>query len=298
MRKIIEGVFPFIGINRATKIINEVKSDIEAKVAANINTPTMDSFQGVTLDDANYLYKMISENMKSLVDKAKTTTVAVTLSFTLFGGISTYLLNIKDKFIDNLIINISIVFLVLISLFYLISCGWFSLKALNSRQNYDLSPEEFSYLASLSGNEDNMNEEKILLIARSYEYKLYDNLIVNNFVDSSNLYLRNSLISLGVLVALICSTFIYPNTNKNDNLQTELLAVKMSTDAISKDVLLDQNNIIVIMARLDELDKRINQMSDDLKKHGNEQKNETQTLNELKLTVEALITANNRTPDK
>ncbi|MGN7765130.1 hypothetical protein ACTJKB_27085 [Paenibacillus sp. 22594] len=211
----MEWVFPIIGFRRAKKSINETIQNTKQQLNNEDTTYIIKQFKNVDVKDAESLFTMLVDNKKSLEDKAKVTAVAVTLSFTFLGAVSGYLLNIKDKFVDSPFLNFALVIIILLSTFYLISCGWFSLLTLNSRANYVLGPNEYEYLSNLSGNEDNQSSEKVFLLARNYELKMQDNWILNNYVDSSNNSLRNAMLCLGMFVLVICLGFVFSTKAEN-----------------------------------------------------------------------------------
>ncbi|WP_440837436.1 hypothetical protein [Paenibacillus sp. 22594] len=213
--KLLEWVFPIIGFRRAKKSINETIQNTKQQLNNEDTTYIIKQFKNVDVKDAESLFTMLVDNKKSLEDKAKVTAVAVTLSFTFLGAVSGYLLNIKDKFVDSPFLNFALVIIILLSTFYLISCGWFSLLTLNSRANYVLGPNEYEYLSNLSGNEDNQSSEKVFLLARNYELKMQDNWILNNYVDSSNNSLRNAMLCLGMFVLVICLGFVFSTKAEN-----------------------------------------------------------------------------------
>ncbi|MBP1154646.1 MULTISPECIES: hypothetical protein [unclassified Paenibacillus] len=250
--KIVEGLLPFIKVNRAEKSIQEDINKAFEKINQNENTPLMNKFRGVSVEDANSIFENLSDNRKSLEDKAKVTAVAVTVSFTLFGGMAGYLLNLREKFLDHNFFNISLILALLILVFYLIVSGWYSLKTLNSRPTNDFSLDDLEYLVTLSGNEDNMLKEKVYLIARNYELKMYDNLKLSNYVIASNTSLRNSLVCVGLLLLITTSSFIIPTTSNNDKVLNEISNVHAKTNTAI-------NEVKSVLAELNELSKNVQQ---------------------------------------
>ena len=59
--------------------------------------PDVQKFALIDKEHAQYLLVGIRANITSLQDKAKVTAVAVTLAFSMVGGISSYMLNLKEK---------------------------------------------------------------------------------------------------------------------------------------------------------------------------------------------------------
>ncbi|GGG11602.1 hypothetical protein GCM10010912_65030 [Paenibacillus albidus] len=146
--KLLEWVFLIIEFRRAQKSINKTIQNTKQQLIKEDSTFIIKQFKNVSVKDAESLFTMLVDNKKSLEDKAKVTAVAVTLSFTFLGAVLGYLLNIKDKFVDSPFLNCALVIIILLSTFYLILSGWFSLLTLNSRANYVLEPNEFEYLST------------------------------------------------------------------------------------------------------------------------------------------------------
>lgn len=244
-KKVLYAILPLTECNSANKYVKNQQKDTWNKIQQRETVPDIQKFANIEEDDAKYLISGIRSNIDSLQDKAKVTAVAVTLAFSMVGGISGYLLNLKEKLYANGLLTGALIFFVIASCFYLITSGYFSLITLNSRPKYDFSPDEFAYLSQLQ-SEDKKKEEKLSMIGQQYKMTTYQNTILNNYVDCSNNNLRNALITLGIFFSLICISFVLAENIQEDKqskaevkqmqvlegVQTEIQTFKQELDGI------------------------------------------------------------------
>lgn len=254
--KFLYALLPMVECNSANKLVKQEQNTTWNKIVQEETIEDIEIFAGIEEDDAKDLLKGIHEKISSLQDKAKVTAVAVTLAFSMVGGISSYILNLKDKLYANGWITGILVLFVIASCFYLIVSGFYSLLTLNSRPKYDFSPNDFVYLKQLSTSEKK-NEEKILMMGTQYKMTTFQNTVLNNYVDCSNNNLRNALISLGIFFSLICLSFTM-TTNSSNQLEQQS---KISTEQaellkdLQKEIKLLQEESKVIQKNLSDLDK-------------------------------------------
>lgn len=242
--------------NVVNKSVKQEQNSTWNKITKEESIEEIEIFTGIQEDDAKNLLKGIHEKISSLQDKAKVTAVAVTLAFSMVGGISSYILNLKDKLYANVWITAILVFFVIASCFYLIVSGYYSLLTLNSRPKYDFSPKDYAYLSNLSTDEEK-KKEKLLMIGTQYKMTTFQNIILNNYVDCSNNNLRNALISLGVFFSLICLSFTI-TTNYSNQLEQQSNILTEQTELIKN--LQEEINILQeesknIQKNLSDLDK-------------------------------------------
>ncbi|WP_040204048.1 hypothetical protein [Neobacillus jeddahensis] len=222
-KKILYALLPLIECNSVNKDVKNQQKTSWGKIQNREPLSDVQKFVSMAENDAKYLLDGIRGNITSLQDKAKVTAVAVTLAFSMVGGISSYLLNLKEKLFINGFLTGALIFFVIASCFYLINAGYFSLITLNSRPKYDFSPDDFEFLGQLS-SEDKKKEEKLSMMGEQYKMTTYQNTILNNYVDCSNNNLRNALISLGIFFSLICLSFVLAekiHEDKQTNALTE-----------------------------------------------------------------------------
>ncbi|MGG3434909.1 hypothetical protein ABER60_12000 [Heyndrickxia coagulans] len=249
-------LFPMVECNVVNKSVKQEQNTTWNKITKEESIEEIEIFTGIQEDDAKNLLKGIHEKISSLQDKAKVTAVAVTLAFSMVGGISSYILNLKDKLYANVWITAILVFFVIASCFYLIVSGYYSLLTLNSRPKYDFSPKDYAYLSNLSTDEEK-KKEKLLMIGTQYKMTTFQNIILNNYVDCSNNNLRNALISLGVFFSLICLSFTI-TTNYSNQLEQQSNILTEQTELIKN--LQEEINILQeesknIQKNLSDLDK-------------------------------------------
>ncbi|MFE4115800.1 MULTISPECIES: hypothetical protein [Priestia] len=256
-----------------TKLIN---SKIEAdrkitwkKIITRKPNEEIQMFVEIEEEDAEYLLKGLRDNINSLQDKAKITAVAVTLAFSMVGGISSYLLNLKEKLYANEILTGALIFFIIASCFYLITAGYFSLVTLNSREKYDFGPKDFRYLRGLSFKNDK-RKQKLLMMGEQYQMTTYDNRILNNNVDCSNNNLRNALISLGIFFVLICFSFFMAEKIQSDkqskavieqtkvlkNIEGEIQTLNKDLEGLQKD---SKDNYLKLNSSIEQLNNLVKQ---------------------------------------
>lgn len=206
-KKILFPLFPMFDCNIANKDVNKELKIIWNKLENYEPIADVQKFGIIDNVDAEYLLQNVRNNITSLQDKAKVTVFAVTIAFSLVGGISGYLFNLKEKLYVNDIFTISLLFCVIASCYYLITCGYYSLLTLNARLNYDFNADSFGYLKTIKG-QTNRDIEKRYMLGEHYKLTSFSNIILNNYVVCSNNNLRNALISLGLFFTLICSSFV------------------------------------------------------------------------------------------
>ncbi|MGO0654795.1 basic helix-loop-helix domain-containing protein [Bacillus mycoides] len=222
-KKLLYAVLPMIYCNSVNSSIKSEQKTTWKKLENKEPLPDVQKFVLIETDDAKYLVKGIRDNITSLQDKAKVTAVAVTLAFSMVGGISAYMLNLKEKLYINGFLTGTLVFFVIASCFYLIMAGYYSLFTLNSRPSYDFGLDNFEYLNQQSSDEKK-KKEKLSMIGEQYKMTSYQNTLLNNYVDCSNNNLRNALISLGIFFSLICLSFVLANEKpKKEDQQTKIL---------------------------------------------------------------------------
>lgn len=235
--KILYAFFPLFDCNKKNKEVRAEKNEVWEKFQREEETEIVTKFKDMKEEDAKYLMSGVRDNIRSLEDRAKITAVAVTLAFSLVGGISAYMINLKDY--SNGIQTAILVISVILSCFYLIASGYYALITLNSKPKYDFSPEEFSYLGPLS--EEEYSKEALVFIGQHYHMTSFDNTIINNYVDCSNNNLRNALISLGIFISLICfSLSFYDAKEKQAEKQARALAEQTT---ILKDIMKESQSI-------------------------------------------------------
>lgn len=254
--RLLYTLFPMVECNVVNKSVKQEQNTTWNKITKEESIEEIEIFTGIQEDDAKNLLKGIHEKISSLQDKAKVTAVAVTLAFSMVGGISSYILNLKDKLYANVWITAILVFFVIASCFYLIVSGYYSLLTLNSRPKYDFSPKDYAYLSNLSTDEEK-KKEKLLMIGTQYKMTTFQNIILNNYVDCSNNNLRNALISLGVFFSLICLSFTI-TTNYSNQLEQQSNILTEQTELIKN--LQEEINILQeesknIQKNLSDLDK-------------------------------------------
>ncbi|MCM3768390.1 hypothetical protein [Neobacillus niacini] len=220
--KILYAFLPFLECNSANGDMKNQQKITWNKIHNGEPLSDVQKFISMDENDAKYLLEGVRGNIVSLQDKAKVTAVAVTLAFSMVGGISSYLLNLKEKLFINGVWTVALIFFIIASCFYLITAGYYSLITLNSRPKYDFSPDDFEYLGQLP-LEDKKKEEKLSMMGEHYKMTTYQNSLLNNYVDCSNNNLRNALISLGIFFSLICLSFVLVE-KINEDKQTKALA--------------------------------------------------------------------------
>lgn len=222
-KKLLYALLPMTDCNSANEYVKKQQEIVWEKIKQREPLQDVQKFIHIELNDAEYLIKGIRDNISSLQDKAKVTAVAVTLAFSMVGGISAYMLNLREKLYINGFLTGILVFFVIASCFYLIIAGYYSLLTLNSRPKYDFGLDEFKYLNQISLDEKK-KKEKLSMIGEQYTMSSYQNTILNNYVDCSNNNLRNALISLGIFFSLICLSFVLANEKpKKEDQQTKIL---------------------------------------------------------------------------
>jgi hypothetical protein len=253
--KFLYALLPMLECNSANKVIKQEQNITWNKIVQEESIEDIRKFVGIEEDDAKDLLEGIHEKINSLQDKAKVTAVAVTLAFSMVGGISSYILNLKEKLYANGWITGILVFFVIASCFYLIVSGFYSLLTLNSRPKYDFSPNDFVYLGQLSTSEKK-KEEKLLMMGTQYKMTTYQNTVLNNYVDCSNNNLRNALISLGIFFSLICLSFTTANNSSNQlDQQSKILTEQTELlKNLQKEIKLLQEETKVIQKNLSDLD--------------------------------------------
>lgn len=242
--------------NSVNKEINKEKDTTWNNIENDESIADVEFFKDIEDSDAKDLLKGMHDKISSLQDKAKVTAVAVTLAFSMVGGISSYILNLKDKLYANGWLTSILVLFVIASCFYLIVSGFYSLLTLNSRPKYEFSPRDFVYLGQLSTDEEK-KKEKLLMLGTQYKMTTFQNTILNNYVDCSNNNLRNALISLGVFFSLICLSFTMA-TNSSNQLEKQLKISNEQTELIKdlqKEIQLLQEDSKMIQKSISDLDK-------------------------------------------
>ncbi|MCO0597276.1 hypothetical protein NGI46_07310 [Peribacillus butanolivorans] len=214
-KKLLYVVLPLVECNSANRDVTKQQKITWGKIQQRESLSDVQKFTSMEEDNAKYLIDGIRDNIDSLQDKAKVTAVAVTLAFSMVGGISGYLLNLKEKFYANEILTGALIFFVISSCFYLINAGYFSLITLNSRPKYDFNPDDFEYLGQIQ-SDDKKKEEKLTMLGEQHKMTTFQNTILNNYVDCSNNNLRNALISLGIFFSLICLSFLLAEKIQED----------------------------------------------------------------------------------
>lgn len=256
MSKFLSALFPMLECNSVNKEINKEKDTTWNKIENEESIADVELFVDIEEDDAKDLLKGIHDKISSLQDKAKVTAVAVTLAFSMVGGISSYILNLKDKLYANEWLTGILVLFVIASCFYLIVSGYYSLLTLNSRPKYEFSPRDFVYLGKLS-TDGEKKEEKLLMMGNQYKLTTFQNTILNNYVDCSNNNLRNALISLGVFFSLICLSFAMA-TNSSNQLEKQVKISNEQTELIidlQKEIQLIQEDAKMIQKSISDLNK-------------------------------------------
>lgn len=244
-KKLLYSLLPMLDCYSANRDVKNEQSAIWEKIKNEEPVEDVQKFVSIGEDDAKYLLESVRNNISSLQDKAKVTAVAVTLSFSMVGGISSYMLNLKEKLYANGLLTGTLIFFVIVSCFYLIVSGYYSLLTLNSRPKHDFGPDEFKYLSQLLSDEKK-KKEKLTMMGIQYKMTAYQNTILNNYVDCSNNNLRNALISLGIFFSLICISFTLANEKqKQENQHTKILTEQTQ---VLKDI---QKEIKVLKKELD-----------------------------------------------
>lgn len=252
MKKIFYALLPMFFCNSVNKDEQQKKDEAWKNICKEEYTEDIKRFVNIQEDNAKDLEDGLHDKNNSLQDKAKVTAVAVTLAFTMVGGLSTYLLNLKEKFYTNGWITGFLVLFVIASCFYLIVAGYYSLLTLNSRPKYHIGPKDFEYLASLST--DKKKEEKLLMIGSNYQLTSYQNTILNNYVDCSNNNLRNALISLGLFFSLICISFTFSPSHSNMVQEVRISEKTKEINRLQKQVKELNNEITKTQRDLNQLD--------------------------------------------
>ncbi|SUY32116.1 Uncharacterised protein [Cytobacillus firmus] len=115
--KVLYAILPLTECNSANKYVKNQQKDTWNKIQQRETVPDIQKFANIEEDDAKYLISGIRSNIDSLQDKAKVTAVAVTLAFSMVGGISGYLLNLKEKLYANGLLTGALIFFVIASCF-------------------------------------------------------------------------------------------------------------------------------------------------------------------------------------
>ncbi|SFL61443.1 hypothetical protein SAMN04487943_102460 [Gracilibacillus orientalis] len=206
IKEILYAILPMIDCNSANKDVSNEQSSTWNKLLQRESLPDVEKFAVMDKKDAEYLINSIRDNISSLQDKAKVTAVAVTLAFSMVGGISSYMLNLKEKLYANEFLTGILVLFVIASCFYLIVSGYYSLLTLNSKPKYDFGRDDFEYISKLS-TEEKKKKQRLIMMGEHYKMTTFQNTTLNNYVDCSNNNLRNALIALGIFFSLICISF-------------------------------------------------------------------------------------------
>jgi len=202
LEKLVVCINPFFPLTKALSANYFLKTQIESLEQKTDNTPYVESFRGINIDDAIMLHENTLEYRNSLTDKAKINVFGITLAVTFIVGMTRIFLSI------DCLQNMSSLLLIaeiatLIALVYMISGGLVSLNTLQGQKIYDLTPEDFSYLKKIDS--DYFNQERIFIIARNIELNIKVNLILNNMVSASYGFLRNGLICLLLSTFFVCA---------------------------------------------------------------------------------------------
>lgn len=253
---LLYALLPMLECNSANNFVKQEQNTTWKKIVQEESVEDIKMFADIEEADAKDLLKGIHEKIISLQDKAKVTAVAVTLAFSMVGGISSYILNLKDKLYANGWLTGILVFFVIASCFYLIVSGFYSLLTLNSRPKYDFAPRDFIYLGQLSTSEEK-KEEKLIMMGTHYKMTTFQNTVLNNYVDCSNNNLRNALISLGIFFSLICLSFTM-TTNSSNKLEKQSKVISEQTELlknIEKELELLKGESKITQKNLSDLDK-------------------------------------------
>ncbi|RDY70855.1 hypothetical protein DXT76_10750 [Halobacillus trueperi] len=248
IKRVLYAILPMINCNSVNKDVGNDQNETWDKIQQRTPLPDVEKFAIMDTEDAQYLIDGIRDNISSLQDKAKVTAVAVTLAFSMVGGISSYMLNLKEKLYANELFTGILVFFIIASCFYLIVSGYYSLLTLNSKPKYDFGPDDFEYISQIS-TEEKKKEQKLIMMGEHYNMTSYQNTILNNFVDCSNNNLRNALISLGIFFSLICISFALAGDKplKQEQLikdvQTEIKTLQNELDEIGITIKKDKKDI-------------------------------------------------------
>ncbi|MCM3575599.1 hypothetical protein M3172_20615 [Mesobacillus subterraneus] len=225
MHKLFNTLFPLCNLIKANKIINkkirEFKLDLETE---DFMSENMGYCQNIDDKLVQIIFDKTIENRKSLEEKAKTNILIVTVAITVILGLSSLLFSIPEKVSNNVFLIFLIGFLFLLSLIYMIIGSILSLMTLNAgelKEKYDWSPQDLSYIESLTDERIRLREKKYIL--SSYiELNKFTNFKLNNFASSTYEHIRNSLITFFLIGVSITLVFIFSNKESKDPVHDSL----------------------------------------------------------------------------
>ncbi len=149
------------------------------------------------------------DNKKIIEDKAKSNLIGITLSFSvIFAGFSFLMQN--NSFLVNILwLKILVIFVLLISVFYLLLCGWSALQSLTVEKFYDLNIDDELRLSRL---------EKLSHQYKHIKINTLVNVIRTNYLFVSQLSLKYGIVLLGFVI-VANSSLLFFNNESHQNLE-------------------------------------------------------------------------------
>lgn len=265
--KIINWSFPYL----ETKEANEKISDKMEKLKRELNSeeylsPYMKDFQGIKIEEAQSIFDSIISNRKSLEDKAKVNVLIVTVAVSVILGLSNFLFTLQGNVTDHYAIKIPVAILFILSLINLISGSISALATLNAgetKEIYNMSPQDYKYFASLP-NEEKRNKEMIYFYSRYAELNNIVNWKINNYISCSFKNIRNAIFYLGIIGILFCFVFLVEKNQTNNQLEQNLDAQLELLEKIDQKLSILQNQSLTSKEEINFLIKKNSHLSDEI----------------------------------
>ena len=222
---IISWVFPYIETREANKKISVEMEKLKRELNdGEYLSPYMNDFEGIKIEEAQSIFDSIISNRKSLEDKAKVNVLIVTVAVSVILGLSNFLFTLQGNVTDHYTIKIPVAILFILSLINLISGSISALATLNAgetKEIYNMSPQDYKYFASVSG-EENRNKEMIYFYSRYAELNNIVNWKINNYISCSFKNIRNAIFYLGIIGIIFCFIFIVDKNKTSNQLEQKL----------------------------------------------------------------------------
>ncbi|WP_214818821.1 hypothetical protein [Exiguobacterium sp. s131] len=259
--------FPYL----ETKEANEKISENMEKLKDELNSeeylsPYMKDFEGIKIEEAQSIFDSIISNRKSLEDKAKVNVLIVTVAVSVILGLSNFLFTLQGNFTDHYAIKIPVAILFILSLINLISGSISALATLNAgetKEIYNMSPQDYKYFASLP-NEEKRNKEMIYFYSRYSELNNIVNWKINNYISCSFKNIRNAIFYLGIIGIIFCIVFLVENDNTNNQLEQHLDAQLELLETIDQKLSILQNQSLTNKEDINFLIKKNSHLNDEI----------------------------------
>ncbi len=215
MKRVLYEIIPAVSLYRANRALTEKINSEESQA----NVAYLDNINAIPIDSFRQKYAESFEMKNRFEDKAKTNVFGITIAISVIMGATGLTGSLINKY-HSPILNWIVFFILLAAIVYLLASGIDAIKVLfkeNTMSTVALSDLSTDSFATKEKYDDCINRN------------IYRNTIRNNYLHSSFLCIRNSLICLMVLFILVS----VPITAKNSISTTAVVATPFSDSSVS-----------------------------------------------------------------